>query len=204
MAVGRSDRLRAGDAVVRASVTAGHLGGYVVGGDPPAMYPDLWEWLASGPEKIRSVLDVGCGDGATLDVFHDLGVATTGIDGIDVARADAITHDFTTGPAPELAPFDLVWSCEFVEHLDEQYLPNALPALCAGRLLALTHAVPGQPGWHHVNCRPADYWIEEITGYGTHLLDDKLTAEARVLAAHNPDPANYFAKTGLMFRAVSS
>lgn len=186
-------------------MTDGHLGGYVIGGDPPAMYPDLWEWLLRQfPWQATSVLDVGCGDGSALDVFRELGASATGIDGMPIDRTDIIVHDFTTGPAP--APemsIDLVWSCEFVEHLDEQYLPNAMPSLCAGRLLAMTHAVPDQPGWHHVNCQPVEYWIAAIEGYGTHQIDENLTATARELAARNPDPANYFVKTGLVFHRRS-
>jgi hypothetical protein len=165
------------------------------------MYPDLWAWLIEGPEHVRWVIDVGCGDGSALDIFNSLGAAAYGIDGLPPDRPDIITHDFTTGPLTlNTDKIDLVWSAEFVEHLEEQYLPNALPALCAGRLLAMTHAVPGQPGWHHVNCQDDDYWIAAVEEYGTHRLDERLTAKARKLAAKNKNPANYFVKSGLVFR----
>lgn len=187
----------------RQSVTAGHLGGYVVGGDPAARYPHLWEWFVRGPERVRSVIDVGCGDGSSMTMFKARGATSVvGIDGMPQDRSDILEHDFTTGPLPVQLTADLVWTCEFVEHVEEQYLPNILPIMCAGRLLAMTHAVPGQPGWHHVNCQAQAYWIDAVTGYGTHQLDEQLTAKARQKAARNRNPSNYFARTGLVFRRL--
>lgn len=188
----------------RQSVTAGHLGGYTVGGDRAALYPEMWQWLIDGPEQVATVLDVGCGDGAAMDLFYEFGAMADGIDGVPVGRYDVMTHDFTRGPVPQLDAHDLVWSAEFVEHVEERYLPHMLPALCSGRLLAMTHAVPGQPGWHHVNCQPTAYWLDAIARYGTHYYDEQLTAACRELAAANPAPSNYFVKTGLVFRRAGT
>jgi hypothetical protein len=54
-----------------------HLGGYVEGGDPATYYPDLWKWFVE-TLMVRSVIDVGCGDGVALKYFRDtLGCSRT-------------------------------------------------------------------------------------------------------------------------------
>ena len=52
-------------------VRDGHLGGYIQGGDPGTWCPHLWSWIVKEFE-IRSVLDVGCGEGHSTKFFHDL------------------------------------------------------------------------------------------------------------------------------------
>lgn len=188
-------------------VTEGHLGGYIKGGDPATQSPILWEWLVkhaladTGGGMVHTVLDVGCGEGHALDVFHRLGCAALGVDGIAQDRADVVQHDYTTGPAPiKRQWFDLVWCCEFVEHVEEKYLPNVMLSLAMGRLVAMTHAFPGQAGYHHVNCQTQDYWVGAMAAYG-HRLDPIRTAVARAIAKTSEDPAfpSHFARSGLIF-----
>ncbi len=57
----------------------------------------------------------------------------------------------------------------------------------------MTFAEPGQTGWHHVNCQPAEYWIEKVTPLGFRF-DEELTKSARQVAA-----TGHFAKRGLVF-----
>lgn len=188
-------------------VTQGHLGGYVAGGDPATEYPDLWRWIVDELDA-QTVLDVGCGDGVAVRYFEGLGCFTLGIDGMPQADPSIALHDFTAGPfdwqrVPALDPdhgrFHLGWSCEFVEHVDQAYAVNFLDAFARCDVLLMTHALPGQPGWHHVNCREPDYWIALLASVG-HQLDEELTERARVRARANQHPANYFAATGLAFR----
>jgi SAM-dependent methyltransferase len=178
-------------------ITDGHLGGYMSGGDPNTMYPSLWEWLVE-LTGARSVLDVGCGDGAALRVFRELGVPRAiGVDGIAQEDREIIQHDFSLGQWVPLHPVDLVWSCEFVEHVEAEYLPNFMPALTCGRFLAMTHAVPGQTGYHHVNCQSGEWWVERVEAAGMSY-DPELTRHAR--ATVDIVAENYFAHTGLIFR----
>lgn len=108
------------------------------------------------------MLDVGCGTGAMIDYAESRGVAAAGIDGDpNMARPGVDIHDFTN-PDRERFGFDLIWCVEFVEHVEEKHLPNVLEVFRAGRVLFLTHAVPGQPGWHHVNCQEDEYWIDKL------------------------------------------
>ena len=76
------------------------------------------------------------------------------------------------------------------------YILDTGPLVAAfrrGRLLLMTHALPGQPGWHHVNCQDGAYWIDVVTAAGFRL-DDDLTRQTRALAH------GYYARTGLAFR----
>lgn len=190
-------------------VVDGHLGGYVEGGDPNTWYPGMWEWLTQTQYAIGTILDVGCGDGSTLAYWRTLGVEGVGVDGIPQADERILQHDFTTGPWPtpgswfaseDFPGFDVVWSCEFVEHVEEQYVENFLSAFRLGRLVLMTHALPGQGGHHHVNCQDAEYWIRKLGSIG-YALDSALTADLRILATQEdiPREANYFARTGLAF-----
>jgi SAM-dependent methyltransferase len=201
-------------------VTQNHLGGYVEGGDPASWYPDMWEW-AIEVLHVGTMIDVGCGDGAALRWFRDKGAVVIGIDGVEQNDIAIFKHDYSTGPfsflggglppptLPDLdgvpdidfwddVQWDLAWSCEFVEHVDERYVPNFLETFKSARWLMMTHALPGQPGWHHVNCRDDAYWKDmlDVAGFD---FDEMLTEHARSHAEMNTHPDNYFAKTGLVF-----
>lgn len=73
----------------------GHLGGYIEGGDPATYYPALWDWLVKNFE-IRSVIDVGCGDGAAVRHFErHRGVQVIGVDGCKHDHPKIIQQDYT-------------------------------------------------------------------------------------------------------------
>jgi len=149
-----------------------HLGGAYPEGDGNTIMVDVWGYLLVKYE-IKSVLDIGCGFGHTLKWFADNGLCQIkGIEGWDEAiqgnlvKDAIIRHDFTTGPAPLAQPFDLVWSAEFVEHVDEKFVPNFMEAFKLGRYACITHAEPGQAGFNHVNCQTSSYWAKVFRKYG--------------------------------------
>lgn len=184
-------------------ICQGHLGGYVSGGDEATYYPDLWTWLVRD-FGVRSVIDVGCGDGVAVRHFQKLleGTGVVGVDGCQQENVDIVQHDFTRGPFEPLisgpTEFNLAWSCEFVEHVEERYMPNFLATFACAETVLMTHAAPGQAGWNHVNCRTADYWIGVMAAIG-YKWDRTLTEVTRGLASNNPSPWNHFKRSGLAF-----
>lgn len=182
----------------------GHLGGYVIGRPDPACWmPNMWQFLVQ-LFSIESVIDLGCGEAHTTKFFCDLGLRVRGVEGCKRAIEESILpgfvdlHDFTNGPYISKETWDFVWCCEVVEHIQEQYLPNLLATIESTKCshIALTHALPGQGGWHHVNCQGAGYWLDKFKEIGYHLNED-ITEKARVLAALD-SPFNHFTKSGLV------
>jgi hypothetical protein len=151
------------------------------------------------------MIDVGCAEGRVIDFFAKEGVSASGVEGVEQDHLDIIQHDYTSGPWPipgqnvGRREVDLVWSCEFVEHVEEQFVPNFLETFRLGRIILMTHALPGQPGYHHVNCKDDDYWIGRMLAIG-YDVDGELTSASRTIAGNNKHPDNYYARSGLVFR----
>jgi len=159
----------------------------------------MWAWLVARL-AIRSVLDVGCGEGHSAKAFQQLGCIVVGLEGCKEAIQNGVIdeivyHDFVYG-ACELGDFDLAWCCEVVEHIEEVHLPGLMQTLASSRYIAMTHGVPGQPGHHHVNLQPASYWIAKFAACGYHV-EASLTAKARSLATEIKSDS-MFRKTGLI------
>ncbi len=174
------------------NVVADHLGGERVGGDPLCWYPELWDWILE-TQTIGSVIDIGCGEGHALSYFADQGCDVHGVEGVPQPSVLIVEHDYTLGPYLPARPYDLAWSCEFVEHVEEQFVANFLATFACADLVLMTHAVPDQRGWHHVNCRDDEYWIDQLATVG-HVYDAELTEQTRALAH------SYYERSGLAFR----
>lgn len=149
-----------------------HLGGgFIDWPDQCTMMPNIWQEMIDR-HNVKSMADVGCGGGHCGKWFLDHGIDVIGIDGWQEAidrnklpKENLIQHDYNEGPL-DIKEVDLVWSAEFVEHVDEKYVPNFMRTFRCGKHLLFTHAVPGQGGYHHVNERSERYWITMMESYG--------------------------------------
>jgi SAM-dependent methyltransferase len=126
-----------------------------------AIVPILLEAL-----RPTSVLDLGCGRGAWLQVWKAHGASEVlGVDGDYVDRAD-LAIDQSEFCACDLGRtvdlqrrFDLVESLEVAEHLPESRARDFVADLCRhGNVVLFGAAPPGQGGEYHINERPYDYW----------------------------------------------
>lgn len=173
-----------------------HAGGNVKFGDHNTITPSLWRQLVER-FAVRSMLDVGCGEGHAVKFFHSIGVIAHGIDALrkNVERAvhPIAYHDLTE--APYIMPVDLVLSIEVAEHIEEKFLKNYLDTLCNGNIIAFTHARPRQEGHHHVNCREEEYWVSHFANRG-YRVDEYNYHWRRVVLAEREH--GFFAQTGLV------
>jgi SAM-dependent methyltransferase len=124
--------------------------------------------------RCRSVLDVGCGAGAWLSVYRELGVTDVcGVDGdyVDRARLLIPQAQFQAGdvsrPFDLGRKFDLVQSLEVAEHIPPA-ASRTLIANLAGHssCVLFSAAVPGQGGENHVNEQSYEYWRKLFAGHG--------------------------------------
>jgi len=174
-----------------------HLGGNVLEGDIYTFCPQVWSYVIER-FAIRSVLDLGSGIGYSADFFHRKGLRTVAVDGltdnVKLALYPTICHDLTKSPV--LTSVDLVHCQEVVEHIDERFLENVLLTLCCGRIILMTHASPGQGGYHHVNEKSDRYWVRHLGRRGYNLLQED-TKRIRTIA--KTERAAYMRATGLIF-----
>jgi SAM-dependent methyltransferase len=173
------------------------LGGNVWQGDPWTFAPKVWKYMIKR-FAVTSVLDVGAGRGHAASWFHRERCAVVAMDGepLNVANSfyPIVQHNIADGPF--ICKVDMVHCQEVVEHIHEQYLANLLRTLINGDVILLTHAEPGQPGHHHVNCKPASYWVERLVQFNYFVLPDD-TNRVRGLAVE--EGANHIARSGLVF-----
>lgn len=189
-----------------------HLGGYETctedfpNGDPNTFSPKLWKHII---EKfgIKSVIDVGCGMGFSMIEFMKYCDEVVGIEGSPYAlkksqiKDNIFQHDYKYGSLETDDRYDLCWCCEFVEHVDEEYMDNFLSTFAFAKYVAMTHALPGQDGHHHVNCQPQEYWVHHMERFG-FVFDPEVTNELREIAKKEGEEDGYFKyfeKSGLFF-----
>ncbi len=175
-------------------VEAGHLGGNAPKGDRLSIETALWKWLRYKYD-LWTVLDLGCGIGNSLRIFERIGYLPIGLEGLYENCQKCTSHpvvcwDITNGPL-RITGIDLVWCAEVVEHIEPKHVSSLVDMLCVGRVIAMTHALPGQQGYHHVNCQDKKYWVDAIAGRGYSLVDE---SQYRGFVRNR-----YFKNSGLVF-----
>ena len=117
---------------------------------------------------VRSVVDIGCGDGSWLAVFRKFGVEEIlGVDGEYVDRSllqipqDCFKALDLTGPFGLGRGFDLAISLEVAEHLPPDCARGFVEGLTRlAPFVLFSAAIPFQGGEHHVNEQWPDKWAE--------------------------------------------
>lgn len=183
--------------------TKGHLGGFIAEGNSSTFSDVVWNYLIKTYD-IKSMLDVGCGAGWAIKHFLEKGIDSYGVEGFPdieeycVCSMDRITIvDYEEQEYVPDREFDLIWSCEFVEHVKESCMENFLKTFDKGKYIAMTHATPGQAGHHHVNCKAEKYWVEHIEKRG-FKFNEKESKNLRAIANSKPYGA-HIKKTCLFF-----
>ncbi len=127
-----------------------------------------------------TVLDVGCGVGAYLQLFKQLGAkAVFGIDGLHGGATLLQSGEYAmrdlSQPLKLGRVFDCVMCLEVAPRLPAQSAEVLIETLAAhsGRTIIFSAAEPGQPGHGHINCRPLSYWLTlwSERGWGPDLAD---------------------------------
>jgi cyclopropane fatty-acyl-phospholipid synthase-like methyltransferase len=145
-------------------------------------------------------MDIGCGKGRTSIYFYQNGIKNIiSIDGLESNLTElkkyninVICHDYTLGKLCHNYVYDIGWCCEVVEHIEEKYTNNIIHSFLNVKKLFLTHALPGQKGYHHVHCMPEDYWIDILRSYNFQFNKNETEISRKV--SHS-----YFQKTGKVF-----
>ena len=135
--------------------------------------------LLAGALRARSVADFGCGRGAWLRSWLDIGIDdVVGIDGPYVrpdellVPAERFRHGDLTTALDLGRRFDLVTSFEVGEHLPASASATFVDNLCRhAPMVAFSAAVPGQGGEHHVNEQPYEFWRDHFARQGYRCFD---------------------------------
>ena len=128
---------------------------------------------------VRSVVDVGCGEGAWLAAFRKLGVDDVfGLDGEYIAdsvlqiprdrfQAFDLSKPFALGRT-----FDLAISLEVAEHLPADSAAGFVKSLARlAPAILFSAAIPFQGGNHHINEQWPDKWAALFLQHDYHLVD---------------------------------
>lgn len=145
------------------------------------------------PEKIipivnklinpKNVVDVGCGLGAWLKVYQDLGINDVlGIDGLYtknrnlmVSEDNMVFFDLEKlgAETPDIdKKFDLAISLEVAEHLKPEVAHKFIELLTTlSDAVLFSAAIPYQGGINHVNEQWVEYWQAIFDDYGYEFYD---------------------------------
>jgi cyclopropane fatty-acyl-phospholipid synthase-like methyltransferase len=127
----------------------------------------------------KSVVDVGCGRGAWLQVAERLGSEKlVGFDGMWVESGSLLSNkiDFHTvdleRPVTVDGKYDLCISVEVAEHISQNRARPFIDMLCElSDVVLFSGAIPHQGGTHHVNEQWPSYWANMFWANGYIAFD---------------------------------
>ena len=141
---------------------------------PTIVAPHVYSLL-----KPRRVVDVGCGRGAWLAVFRELGAQTIlGLEGKHVDPScllvppDCLRNVDLTKPFVLDQEFDLAICLEVAEHIPDKSAADLVASLVRlAPCVLFSAAVPYQGGCRHVNEQWPDYWEQLFARQQFRCLD---------------------------------
>merc|ERR1712130_93179 len=168
------------------------------------MGPELWNTMYD-KINIKSIIDIGCGIGASTSWFVAHGFDAMCVEGSSEAIQKSLVprisveHDFSLGPWWPKKKYDAVWCVEFIEHVDFAYIRNYMATMMKAKYIFASHSIWG--GWHHTIVKPDWWWIEVFEEWGFKYLP-RMTRYARseITFPSNPPRGNsHFHFRGLVF-----
>ena len=149
----------------------------------------------------QSVIDIGCGTGAWLSVFEEMGVTDLhGVDGYYNKHAPVILGDRfeiadLSKPFIPSKKYDLALTFEVAEHISPECADVFIASVtsCSDNIV-WSAAVPGQRGLNHVNEQFPSYWIPKFESFGY-----KCNGEFRNQFWYNENIENWYRQNILLF-----
>jgi SAM-dependent methyltransferase len=145
----------------------------------------------------KSVLDVGCGVGKSLEYFFIHHIDAWGNENSAVAIQNSpvkeriIKHNLKK----ELnlkKKFDLVWCFEVIEHIHPDFENAFLNTLMNhSNNILISAAIPGQGGHGHFNEKEPGYWISKFENHG-YQYDDDFTLKVRATLDNHSENLLFF------------
>ena len=147
--------------------------------------------------KPKSVLDVGCGVGISLEYLINNNIDAWGIENSTLAISNSkvksriIKHNLKKVLNLN-KKFDLVWCYEVIEHIHPKYEEFFLTSLMnhSDKIL-ISAAKPGQGGHGHFNEKEPAYWIERFKKMG-YIYDHKFTSRVKTPMEADSENLLYF------------
>jgi len=118
----------------------------------------------------KTIIDIGCGNGAYTNHFIKNGFECSGFDGNpftpELTNNTCQIKDFSQ--FVDVGKFDVVLSLEVAEHIPNKHEQIFIDNLCrvAKNNIIMSWAVEGQGGIGHINCKNNDYVINEFKKRG--------------------------------------
>lgn len=134
--------------------------------------------------NIRSVIDIGCGEGVWLRAWKNKGVVdVTGVDQFQWSEMESLIEeheykcvDFESSlknlSASKEHNYDVCQCLEVAEHLSQEVSESLVRFLTSlSDVIVFSSAPPGQGGEHHVNEKPYWLWKRLFEEQGYELYD---------------------------------